>query len=131
MSRRGGGYLKPHRKHRLGQDVDLSYVPKPEHDNGGFMKMTPRVFDLERNWTLLRAMLDSGDVELILMDRRIQKMLYTDAREKGMRQDELARIFQYPRDVEEKVGIIQHWDKHDDHMHVRFACPEDFSACKQ
>ena len=130
MSRRGGGRLKPHHTHRHGRDVDLSYIPKPEQDNGGFMKMNSSVFDRERNWTLLKALLDTGQVELILMDKKVQKMLLKVAREKGLSDEELGRIFQYPRDKDAEVGIIRHWDGHLDHMHVRFACPPEFAACE-
>ena len=129
MSLRGGGRLRPHHTHRDGRDVDLSYVPVPEHDNGGFLKMTSMVFDPERNWTMLKALVDTGGVELILMDYQIQKMYHEFAATKGVPAAELARIFQYPRDKEAEVGIIRHWDGHRDHMHVRFACPADFPEC--
>ncbi len=131
MSRRGGGRLKPHHTHREGRDVDLSYVPVPKHDNGGFLKMKPGVFDVERNWTFIKAMVDTGQLRLILMDWKIQKMLYKHAKEvEGMDKFELERLFQYPRDREEEVGLIRHWDNHNDHMHVRFACPPSMPNCE-
>lgn len=129
MSRRGGGRLKPHNTHREGRDVDLSYVPVPKHDNGGFLKMKPGIFDVERNWVFLDALLSSGEVKLILMDWRVQKMLVEYAREQGVDAQRLRTLFQYPRERDEEVGVVRHWDGHRDHMHVRFACPEGMERC--
>ncbi|MEL6179469.1 MAG: penicillin-insensitive murein endopeptidase, partial [Myxococcota bacterium] len=131
MSRRHGGRLKPHHTHREGQDVDLSYIPIPKHDNGGFIKMDKLYFDVERNWTFIKAMLDTGEVTLILMDHDLQKLLFEKARSEGIPVPELRRIFQYPRPKEREVAIIRHWDKHDDHMHVRFACHPDRRRCRR
>lgn len=131
MSRRKGGRLKPHHTHREGQDVDLSYIPIPKHDNGGFIKMSKDYFDVDRNWTFIKAMLDTGEVTLILMDHDLQKLLFEKARAEGVPVPELRRIFQYPRPKEREVAIIRHWDKHDDHMHVRFACHADRRRCRR
>lgn len=130
MSRREGGKLPPHHTHRDGRDVDLSYIPRPSQDNGGFMKMNKFAFDLDRNWALLRAMLDTGSVELILMDTYLQKLLVEHLEEQGVPKQELRRIFQHPRDARAEVGIIRHWEGHLDHMHVRFSCPPADPDCR-
>ena len=129
MSRREGGKLPPHHTHREGRDVDLSYVPKPDQDNGGFLMMNEWAFDVERNWTFLKAMLDTGQVEVMLMDRMLQELLYKHLKGKGMSEGELGRIFQYPRPTSAEAGIVRHWDGHRDHLHVRFACGPTEPRC--
>lgn len=120
MSRRKGGRLPPHHGHREGRDADLSYVPIPEHDNGGFIKMSKRYFDVDRNWLFYRELLATGHVQTVLMDTKLQKLLYERAKRAGMGKAWLRRVFQYPRDPTSKAGIIRHWDNHDDHVHIRF-----------
>ena len=129
MSRRMGGRLKPHHTHREGRDVDLSYIPRPEHDNGGFLLMDERTFDAERNWTFYRALIATGKVDVILMDRRLQKLLRRQAESEGLAKSELDRIFQYPRPADDEVGLIRHWDEHRDHTHIRFACDDRHNVC--
>ncbi len=120
ISRRHGGRLAPHHSHRSGRDVDTSYVPVPRHDNGGFLMMKEGLFDVERNWTFISALLATGDVDVALIDYSLQALLYEHAKSKGMSEAELSRIFQYPRDRKAEAGIIRHWDGHRDHMHIRF-----------
>jgi len=129
LSRRDGGKLKPHHSHREGRDVDLSYVPVPDQDNGGFLKMREGLFDVERNWTFYNALLATGNVEVILMDTRLQKLLYDKARADGMDEAELGRLFQYPRPSDAEVGVIRHWEGHRDHTHIRFRCDPRHNVC--
>ncbi len=131
ISRREGGRLKPHHTHREGRDVDMSYVPKPAQDNGGFMKMNDFAFDRERNWTFLKALIDTGSVRRILMDYSLQRMLYKHLEKKGVSEAQLRRIFQYPRERRAEVGLIRHWEGHRDHMHVRFSCDPTSVHCKE
>lgn len=128
MSRRKGGRLPPHHTHRSGRDVDLSYVPKPDQDNGGFLMMNSWAFDRERNWAFLEALLATGQVELLLMDRSLQKLLVKHLEDK-LSESELRRIFQYPRPSSAEAGIIRHWEGHRDHMHVRLKCAPDQPRC--
>jgi hypothetical protein len=128
MSRRSGGHLAPHHTHRAGRDVDLSYIPKPDQDNGGFMLMNSWAFDLERNATLLKALVDTGQVELILMDKSLQRLLVKHLSGKW-EEAELRRVFQYPADPTVETGLVRHWDGHRDHMHVRFACGPRHPGC--
>ena len=128
LSRREGGRLLPHHAHRTGRDVDISYVPKPDQDNGGFLMMNSWAFDRERNWSFLEALLGTGQVELILMDRNLQRYLVEHLEDK-LPEEELQRLFQVPRPQSEEVGIIRHWDGHRDHMHVRLRCASDQPRC--
>ncbi|MFH1130822.1 MAG: penicillin-insensitive murein endopeptidase, partial [Pseudomonadota bacterium] len=51
LSKKRGGYLPPHRSHRLGRDVDIPYMRKNEHGDRRFS--TPKTMDLERSWFLI------------------------------------------------------------------------------
>ncbi len=107
-----GGYLRPHRSHQLGRDVDLGlyYDPKSEPRH--------RVLDLEMNWVLLKALLVSTDVEVVLLDRRIIKTLHAYAASKGEDKTWLDRVFGVTG-----RALVQHARGHRDHFHVRFYNP--------
>lgn len=101
-----GGYLPPHITHQVGRDVDLGFYRR---DQG---------MDLELNWALLRALVTLADVELVLVDRRIQKQLYDFALAHGEDRGFLDSLF--------KSGahsLVQHARRHRDHFHVRFYNP--------
>ena len=46
-------------------------------------------------------------------------------------EEELTRLFAYPRGRKARVGIIRHLRGHADHMHVRFHAPESVAAVKE
>jgi hypothetical protein len=54
------------------------------------------------------------------MDYRIQKLLYEYAEKKGVNEDTLDELFQYPRGRGRTHGLIRHWRGHSNHFHVRF-----------
>lgn len=104
-----GGYLRPHRSHQLGRDVDLGlyYDPRSEPRH--------RVLDLEMNWALLRAFLVHTDVEVVLLDRRIIRTLHAYAIAAGEDRAWVDRVFGVTG-----RGMVQHARGHRDHFHVRF-----------
>mgnify|MGYP001570532563 FL=1 len=51
--------------------------------------------DLPRNWALVRALITCTDVETILLDTRIQRLLYKYARSISEDKDWLDRVFQF------------------------------------
>jgi hypothetical protein len=93
--------------------------------------MDKRYFDVDRNWTFVKAMLETGAVVTILMDYTLQELLFKKARSEGIAPQELRRLFQYPRPKDREVGIVRHWEGHRDHMHVRFACHADRKRCRR
>ena len=101
-----GGYLPPHITHQVGRDVDLGFYRR---DKG---------MDLELNWALLRALVTLGDVELVLVDRRIQKQLYDFALAHGEDRGFLDSLFRSGAH-----SLVQHARRHRDHFHVRFYSP--------
>ncbi len=118
ISRKGGGYLPPHHSHRRGRDVDIRYprVRPTKH----YVPVTAATLDVKRTWSLIRAFILTGDVVYIFVDRKLQKVLYEQARSEGLSKEKLGEMFQYPRSSRAMAGIIRHEPGHATHFHVRF-----------
>lgn len=123
LSAETGGFLRPHKSHQSGRDVDLGYLhltPGPRR----FQKTDSGSLDGERTWALIETLLYTGQVAMIFMDYELQASLYQDLLAVGWSEDELAPIFQYPAPPHTPRGIIRHSAGHADHFHVRFRCAE-------
>ena len=125
-----GGQLGRHLSHRTGRDVDLSYFIEGKPGLKGFVRATPSSMDVGLSWELVRALLDTRQVEFIFMDWSLQKAMYEYARSKGFPEAELNQIFQYPEGRRVRSGIIRWARGHDNHIHVRFKCPGDDKLCR-
>jgi murein endopeptidase len=125
LSDRDGGPLERHQSHQSGLDVDI----------GLYFKATPGKYprefadaskdlDLEAMWTLVVAFARTAElstgVQVIFLDHHIQARLYRHAKARGISDDELSTILQYPRDKTKLVGLVRHYRNHYDHLHVRF-----------
>jgi penicillin-insensitive murein endopeptidase len=120
ISAPGGGHLKHHKSHQGGRDVDLGYFYK-SGKAGWFVPATAANFDLARNWALVRALVTRTDVEMILLDIRVQRMLYKYALSLGEDKDFLDHVFACGRGLRD--AIVQHVVGHRTHYHVRFYNP--------
>ena len=109
ISREDGGWLRPHQSHQAGRDIDLPFYDLPAPAKGGDR------FDLPRNWALLRALITLGDVQFVLVDRRIQKRLYDYALSIGEDKGWLDSLFHSGMD-----SLVFHARRHRDHFHVRY-----------
>lgn len=133
LSHRYGGQTERHRSHRSGRDVDLLfYVTTPRGvpvRSPGFIKFSTdglgttegkKVyrFDVERNWTLVRALLDDEDVQWVFVARPIEALLIEHAMALGEPLDLLYRAETVMRQPGDSAP-------HDDHFHVRLACSLD------
>jgi len=120
MSDSNGGRLKLHTTHQAGRDVDFGFYYK-----GGkgvwYTPGTAATLDLPRNWALVRSLLLCTDVETILLDTRIQKLLYGYALSLGEDKAWLDRVFQFVKGSKE--AMICHVALHRTHYHVRFFNP--------
>jgi hypothetical protein len=106
-----GGYLPPHRSHQNGRDVDIGlFYPGPEPHR---VVAREKVMDVPMNWAFAKAMLMHGDVQYILLDYRVQKVLYDYALKHGENKAWLDSLFHGER------RIFRHARKHRDHFHVR------------
>ena len=115
-----GGRLKRHATHQAGRDVDFGFYYK-----GGkavwYIPGTATNLDLPRNWALVRALVLCTDVETILLDTRIQGLLYRYALTLSEDKNWLDRIFQFSKGA--KDAVIRHVTGHRSHYHVRFFNP--------
>lgn len=113
ISGQEGGYLRPHKSHQNGRDVDLGfYYPTAEPVR---VRERERYIDVARNWALVKALVTRTDVQLILVDKRVQRVLYDYALAQGEDQAWLDSIFNAGVD-----SIVKHARRHRDHFHVRF-----------
>ena len=130
LSLRGGGPIDDHHSHQSGRDVDIAYAQRECEGTCGFRPLSTGELDARRTWALLRYWLERDALEAVFVDYRLQGPLYKAARASGASEEELMRWFQYPRGRGNPWGVIRHYPKHGDHMHVRFACHASDPACK-
>ena len=129
-SRPGGGRLREHHSHQSGRDVDLVYYQR-RCPSGVCNRrwMEPEMLDAGLQWALLEPWLRSGAVEYVFIDHALQEPLWEAARASGATREELAAWFQWPRARHVRHGIIRHVRRHDEHLHVRFACAPHDTEC--
>lgn len=135
VSEKHGGHISPHKSHQSGRDVDIGFYfkKKPKSYPKSFVVGTRRNLDMAANWLMLKTFCDTADepggVKMIFLDYGLQKLFYHYAKNHGVKQRVLDRMFQYPHGRGTNHGII-HWAPgHDDHIHVRFKCPVDDDHC--
>ncbi|MBN1209481.1 MAG: penicillin-insensitive murein endopeptidase [Myxococcaceae bacterium] len=116
ISARDGGYMRPHKSHQNGRDVDLGFY----YPGGNVVRARARekYIDLVMNWALIRALVTHCDVQVILVDRRVQKVLYEHAVRIGEDKAWLDSLFHAG-----ERSLIKHARGHRDHFHVRFFNP--------
>lgn len=115
LSRQHGGWLRPHRSHQSGRDVDLGfyYLDGPHW----YKRATPENLDVARTWALLSAMFKLTPVEYAFLDRSLHEPLRAEAERVGEAPEFLTKVFS--GDAAAKP-ILRHARGHDDHIHVRF-----------
>ena len=124
LSARRGGYLRPHRSHQSGRDVDLGYfyLGGP----GWYVRATAKTLDVPRTWALVKAFAADSNVEAIFMDRSVQRLLVDHAKALGETPSSLEKIFEGSHRGGEH--LVRHEWGHLTHLHVRFKCPEAQNA---
>jgi murein endopeptidase len=120
ISDEDGGRLKRHQSHQGGRDVDLGFFLKAGAP-GHFVAGTAANLDIPKNWALVRSLVTCTDVETILLDTRIQRLLYKYAASIGEDQAWLNEVFYFARGS--KSAIVKHVPGHRNHYHVRFYNP--------
>jgi LysM repeat protein len=115
IGKAGGGYLKPHRTHQSGRDVDLGFYYKPGVALGSPNQRREKLIDLAANWQLIRTLATETDVHFILVDERIQRVLYAYALKLGEDKEWLNSLFHNGAN-----SLFHHARHHRDHFHVRF-----------
>lgn len=119
LSRKTGGWLKRHKSHQSGRDVDLGL---PYRDGSHwYLKATRENLDVERTLQLVRLLLQTERIEYIFADRSIIAMLQEQAEALGLDEAERAQLF-YDR-AHAPEGALRHAWGHSTHLHVRFYSP--------
>lgn len=118
LSSAHGGPLSPHKSHQSGRDADIGYyytVKSP-----WFARATGANLDRARTWALVKAFAE-GEVEMILVDTSVQKLLRDWALSHGEDRELVDRLIQVgsksPR------TLVRHVPGHATHLHVRFWSP--------
>lgn len=120
LSAERGGHLPPHKSHRTGRDADVYFFRKP---GAQWSKAaTASDIDLGRTWALLRCFVTETDVEMILIDRKVQRWLENHALSVGEDRKWIETLFH--DDGRNKTAVVRHVPGHVAHMHVRFVSPE-------
>ena len=98
LSRRGGGPLEGHKTHDLGVDADIGlYMRGGRQPLGGFLELKPRELDCEATWAIIRALLDTGNVQFILLDQDHIEVLRSYVRhEVGLDEATIDAVFSEP-----------------------------------
>jgi len=132
MSAREGGRLEPHSSHQSGRDVDLSYPQNWDRkEELNWRKMDATNLNRELTWSLLELLRESGGVEAIFIDSKLQKLLYDHAiSTQRHTKAELEQWMEYPRSPGSGSPLIQHVRGHEDHIHVRFNCTDEETECQ-
>lgn len=118
ISSQQGGPLRPHKSHQSGLDADIGYYYRT--GSAWFVPATPENLDVERTWTLLRAFVEGGNVEIVFMDRSIQKLLVAYVDTLPYDRDKVEALFQNEKN---ELAVIRHAEGHATHFHVRFQDP--------
>ncbi len=113
ISREDGGALRPHRSHQSGRDADIGLFYRNDR-HPGRVAHRERFIDPARNWALIHELVTETDVQFILVDRGIQKILRNYALSHGEDALWVARVFS---------EVVKHARNHKDHFHVRFYAP--------
>jgi penicillin-insensitive murein endopeptidase len=124
---RGGPMVTGHASHQVGLDVDIWFVPMPDH-----VMSAP-----ERETKAAVSLLMTGRLSV---DPAKWSGAYADLLKRAVSYPEVARIFVSPaikKELCEAAGSdrawlrkLRPWYGHDDHFHVRLNCPPGVAGCE-
>lgn len=126
ISKKGGGRLRPHSSHQSGRDVDIR-LPLKQPDGSAD---NVNDVDWDATWSLILALVATGEVEYIFLTTDRQKHLLKAAKRAGASKDMIDRILQYPETSGHKNGIVRNQKGHTAHFHVRFNCAANETRCE-
>ena len=119
ISPKNGGHFPPHVSHQNGRDVDISYYLTKDHR--WYQTANAQNLDLPRTWAFVRALVTDTDLELLLMDIRVQKIVKQYAASIGEDAAWLDSVFQYGG--KSTRPLVFHVPGHASHLHIRFYAP--------
>jgi len=136
LSQKTGGPLVGHNSHQSGRDADVGFYVANSHGQPAAMtrfvafdgqgksaQVSWAQFDDARNWSLVEALLTDKDttVRYIFVSTPLRARVLAFAAKKKVAKDLYAKaetVLMAPKDA----------DVHDDHFHVRIACPESMKG---
>lgn len=119
MSSEHGGWLKRHKSHQNGRDVDLGlYYRDGVH---WYLKATADNLDVARTFKLVSMLVDTHQIEYVFLDRSIIELFREHAQSLGLSDEEQQRLF-YDKALAPE-GALRHAWGHNNHLHVRFKSP--------
>lgn len=118
ISAENGGYLSPHLSHQAGRDVDIGYYYRTGQK--WYRRATAENLDLPRTWAFVRALVTDTDVEMLLIDHGIQRLIRDYAEGVGESREWLDLLFRGKGAVQ---PLIRHAPGHATHIHIRFYSP--------
>lgn len=135
ISRRRGGKLKPHISHQSGRDVDVGFVHTREASEKGvikkrFIRATADNLDAEKTWVFIKAVIQTGNVQTIFVDKSVQKALWNVAKDE-ITEEQRDAIFSWPHRASSSSALFQFWPGHRNHFHIRFKCPPRQYGCRK
>src|SRR5215471_15040260 len=124
---RGGPMLNGHSSHQVGLDVDIWFTPMPEHE----LSSEEREFNMALNMVAKNS---------LAVDPHVWTHERTALVREAAQNPVVARIFVNPAikkamcreagDDRSWLSKVRPWWRHDEHFHVRLACPSDSPQCK-
>jgi hypothetical protein len=129
LSADGGGRAPPHASHQSGRDVDVAYYVAGTAGVRSFVRVDAATLDAPRTWAFFEGLLSTGLLKYVFVDYPLQEPLYGEARAVGWTEEALVPVFEYPQRGS-RTAIIRHARGHDDHFHVRIACPVGDADCR-
>jgi hypothetical protein len=127
MSKRRGGPLPPHDSHQSGRDLDVKLPLRAELPPT--LPRKPKFVDWQATWHLLDAFASTGTIELMYLDWNAQARVRAAALASGVPAPKIDALLQHPSPRLSSEGVVRHFEGHEDHVHVRFACPDDDVFC--
>jgi len=126
---RGGPLPFGHLSHQIGLDVDIWFMPMPDHELSAKEREEISAINLVvpdrlhvnlQTWTpadvaFIRTAAEQPEVERVLVNAAIKK--------------ELCRVENKGHDG--WMAKVRPWYGHDDHIHVRLRCPADSPNCRK
>ena len=87
--------------------------------------------DWSATWELVRALVDTGEVQAIFLEIPLQRRLFQAAMWEGMRPEQLRPYLQWPATGGHGVAVVRHEKGHDGHIHVRVRCGPQEPRCRK
>ncbi|MBS1120752.1 MAG: Peptidoglycan-binding lysin domain protein [Deltaproteobacteria bacterium] len=135
ISAEHGGQVSDHHSHQSGRDIDIGlfYKKQPAGYPNTFINATESNLDCAATWTLISKLAgtvgDDGGAQVIFLDYEVQGILFRWAKDHGVSDKRLERIFQYANGRDSGAALVHHYRNHAHHIHVRFRCAKADRGC--